>query len=352
MRTGSIGVAGLMTGLALGMLATVPSLGCDIGQRTRVEALCTVGGSGYCQGPAAAIAVDETTVYWTESLDDITWTVKGVPKKALPPAPPAELAQGRFITVEDGTLWFADPAGNVSRRDKEGNVTPLFTPTDATAVGLARDGSNVYELLSLGDPQTEWQLWSIPRDDAAPTMMASEPTDAWRPLDLTSDGTHVYFSLGRPDEQALEGEIRRVAVGTTDVEVFASEIHRPQVLREFGDNLFWYEVEEIQDTGLVKGRLQRSPKDGGNSLVLASITGSTSLAVDDAFVYWVDVGADRLWVERVPQGGGNAITSMVVLEPAGASTAIAADATFAKGMYVYWSEQGPPIPALNRILKK
>ena len=81
-------------------------------------------------------------------------------------------------------------------------------------------------------------------------MMASEMTDSLSPLDIVSDGGSVYFSLGGPVDQALVGEIRRVPVGTTDMETLVAGVHRPQVLREFGDNLFWYEVEEIRDTGL------------------------------------------------------------------------------------------------------
>jgi len=353
MRTGSIGVA-------TGMLALAPVLsslaGCDIGQRTRVESL-------YAQGVPVSIAVDQTTVYpetvyWNEmtTVEDAPyWTIKSVPKKALPPAPPSEPVQGpgRFFTVEAGasvdegtTIWFADPAGQVTRRNKSGDLT-MFTPSDATAAGLARDGSNIYELITLGNPQTEWQLWAIPRDESPPTMMASEMSDSLTPLDIVSDGGSVYFSLGGPVDQALVGEIRRVPVGTTDMETLAAGVHRPQVLREFGDNLFWYEVEEIRDTGLVKGRLQRTSKDGSESLVLASVTGSTSLSVDENFVYWVDTGEGKIWVERVPHGGSNSITSMIFLEPAGASNAIASDET-----YIYWSDQGAPQPGLNRMLKK
>ena len=138
-----------------------------------------------------------------------------------------------------------------------------------------------------------------------------------------------------------------MAVGTTDVETVVPDAHRAQVLREFGDNLFWYQVEEIQGDGLMKGRLQRSPKDGSGSQALLSITGPTSLAVDESFVYWVDVGPSRVWVERVPQLDNTELTSMVLLEPAGVSRAIASDET-----YVYWSDEGAPYPALNRMLKK
>jgi hypothetical protein len=350
MRTGSIGTTTTLATLA------VLLLGCDIGARTRVETLCSAGPSGYCQSPMTSIALDATTIYWTEATtvdDAVIWSMKSVPKNALPPAPPAQLGSGQFITAETteqgSMLWFAEPSGAVSRRDPgpEGIVTPMFSPADATAVGLVRDGDNLYEAITIGNPQTEWQIWQIPRDGSAPLMLASEATDALTPLDLTTDGTHVYFSLGGPVDQELIGQIRRVAVGTTDVEMVASEIHRPQVLREFGDNLFWYEVEEIQGDGLMKGRLQRSPKESGGSQVLASITGQTSLSVDESFVYWVDLGADRVWVERIPQSNSSPITSMVLLEPAGPSRAIANDET-----YVYWSDEGTPYPALNRMLKK
>jgi len=345
MRTGSIGTTTTLATLA------VLLLGCDIGARTRVETLCSAGPTGYCQSPVTSIALDATTIYWTEAttVEDATiWSIRSVPKKALPPVPPSELGSGQFITAEAGTLWFAEPSGAVSRREPpDGVVTPMFSPTDATAVGLVRDSANLYEAITIGNPQTAWQIWQIPRDDSAPLMLASETTDVVTPLDLTADETHVYFSLGGPVDQALAGEIRRVAIGTTDVETVVADVHRPQVLRQFGDNLFWYEVEEIQGDGLMKGRLQRSPKDSGGSQPLASITGQTSLAVDESFVYWVDLGPGRVWVERIPQLDSTVMTSMVLLEPAGASRAITSDET-----YIYWSDEGVPYPALNRMLKK
>ena len=344
MRTGSIGTTTTLATLA------VLLLGCDIGQRTRVETLCTGGGGGYCQGVATSIALDATTIYWVETItfdDGVVRTIKSVPKKALPPAPPSELGSGQFITAEGGTLWFAEPSGVVSRRDPEGAVTAMFSPADATAVALVRDSENLYEAITVGNPQTEWQIWQIPRDDSPPLMLASEATGVVTPLDLTSDGTHVYFSLGGPIDQPLEGEIRRVAVGTTDVEMFDSNVHRAQVLREFADNLFWYQVEEIQGDGTMKGRLRRSPKDGGGSEVLAPITGQTSLSVDESFVYWVDAGPSRIWVERIPQVANTEITSMVLFEPSGASPSIASD-----DAYVYWSDEGAPYPSLNRLPKQ
>ena len=150
MRTGSIGTTTTLATLA------VLLLGCDIGARTRVETLCSAGPSGYCQSPVTSIALDATTIYWTEetTVEDATiWTIKSVPKKALPPAPPSELGSGQFITAEAGTLWFAEPSGVVSRRDPlDGMVTAMFSPADATAVGLVRDSENLYEAITYPEP--------------------------------------------------------------------------------------------------------------------------------------------------------------------------------------------------------
>ena len=86
MRTGSIGTTTTLATLA------VLLLGCDIGARTRVETLCSTGPSGYCQSPVTSIALDATTIYWTEEttveerhhLDDQVGAQEGAP-----PGPPS-----------------------------------------------------------------------------------------------------------------------------------------------------------------------------------------------------------------------------------------------------------------------
>ena len=155
---------------------------------------------------------------------------------------------------------------------------------------------------------------------------------------IAGAGAPAVPARRRPDARNVAAAIDGAEADGVDV-ASGVETRRhppPQVLREFGENIFWYEVEEIQDSGLVKGRLQRSPKDGTDSRVLASITGATTLATDDKFVSMTPAtgwcggsgGSRRI--------GNNVITSMVVLEPAGTSLAIADDEA-----YVYWSIREP-----------
>jgi hypothetical protein len=343
MRQSVFGLLGLATALG----------GCDIGQRTRVESLYTTPPPTQI----VQIAVDDTHVYWTESttIDDTTTdTIKSVPKKALPPAPPAELEHGKLITVEAGTIWFADAAGNVSRRDPQPpTVTSLFMPADASPIALVRDDNNIYEGIAIGNPATSWEIWAIPRggDGSDRYKLASDVTDTFSLEDMISDGDFVYFSVGSHAD-VPNGEIRRVPGAGGDVEVVAGAPlpAEPRTLRKFDAGIFWYGVEQVLDdgsaTGAIKGRLFRTESDGSEPYRgLISITGPTSLAVDDKFVYWIDVADTSVWVERISQFGGH-LTSLVPLTPAGASTAVTVDDT-----YVYWSDQGAPTAGLNRMHK-
>jgi hypothetical protein len=329
-------------GLAAGLAVALG--GCDIGARTRVESL-------YTGNAPAQIAVDDTHIYWTESTtvnDTPVWTIKSVSKKALPPSAPAELEHGPLITVEAQTVWFADTAGNVSRRDPDATVTPMFMPADAAPVALVRDDANIYEGITIGNPATSWEIWAIPRDGSDPFRLASDVTDTFTLEDVVTDGEGVYFSVGS-HTGVPQGEIRSVAVGGGDVEVLATaDSAEPRTLRKVDGGLVWYGVQQVLDTGEIKGALFRTDYTNPTNQLI-QVVGPTSLAVDDQFVYWVDAGDAQIWVERIAQVGGHR-TSLVPFSPAGASTAVTVDDT-----YVYWSDVGAgagmPLPGLNRMHK-
>ena len=214
-----------------------------------------------------------------------------MPKKALPPAVLTELGSGPVHHRRGRDDLVRRAAGNVSRRDPD----PTGGEGDVHAgrrdrVGLGRDERDIcMRLITIGNPQTEWQTPGRSRvTTSAPAMIDLRVTewDAARPRRRTEQRLR---EPRRAVDQALYGENRRVAVGTTDVETSPRHPPRPGAARVRRKHVL---VRGGGDSG---GRSHEGPvaavAEGGRPgrEVLASITGATHAGRPTSkFVYWVE----------------------------------------------------------------
>jgi hypothetical protein len=284
------------------------------------------------------VAVDGADLYWTECAAAAACaegTIKHV-ATADPAATPALIGAGGRLSAQGGTLLWTDAHGRVSRRDPAGAVTTLFEPADATATGsgFTRDATSAYQGLVVAAPAPGWQLWAVPLDGTPPAMLAAEDGGA-APLDLTSDGTDLYFTLAPVDPPTAAGEIRRVPVGGGAAATFASNATRPERLENDAAYVYWTSAATPGGSAPT-GQIWRTPKSGGPSVAMALLWGDGALAIDDQALYWAGPAeGQRVTLARIPLDGSD--PSTLAAGFGATSTDVTVDAQNA-----YWTLWGSP----------
>lgn len=219
------------------------------------------------------IAVDSTSVYWTDRYDSAVMRVsKGG-------GSPTTLASGRMslfdITVDSSAVYWTEnaavPMGAVMSVPLAGGMPTTLASGQAAPFGIAVDATQVY--------------WADTSVSGAPGSVMSI---------AVTGGTPATLSSG----QSLP---TGVAVDSTSV--------------------YWTDYAST-------GTVMSAPKGGGNPTTLVSTSSRAGdLAVDSANVYWIDDGNGAVML--VPLGGGTPTT--LATSPTG-PYAIALDPTT-----IYWT---------------
>jgi hypothetical protein len=122
--------------------------------------------------------------------------------------------------------------------------------------------------------------------------------------DLTADLDHLYYTSAPLDVPLAT--VRRIAHDGSGVADIASNV-QPGSLRADLTDLFWL------DRGGSVPKIMRAPKVGGMpaKVVVASMTSPSELAVDNAFVFFVDGNT----IQRAPKAGGPAAAFQTDVTP-------------------------------------
>lgn len=288
-------------------------------------------------GPSSAlvVAVDGTSVYWSDSAG----TVEKIPKTggvasvfATLPAPPANHLPNTVnaFGFDASTVYMATTYGLMSTPKAGGAVTVLHAADvggGARDVAVAVDNASVYWLevaTNAGDTATD-ALMKMPKTGGPATMLATFSTDGGvsglTPLYMAIDSTSVYWSASAPWAQppatSAPGQtmsvVQKLALGGGSPQtLFTGE---PTQLLLDGPTI-WLDLENASAQGWSQGpgSLRTMGLSGGPTTTVedpfppTGVAAASIVAVDATAVYWeIPDSAQNGRIMKLPKTGGPSI---------------------------------------------
>jgi hypothetical protein len=261
----------------------------------------TLGGLG--SGPIGAIAVDATSVYWTESDNTSEGRVVKVP---IGGGVWTELASGQNniagIAVDARSVYWANqgtgfapdggsaPSGSVVKVPIDGG-TAITLVSGQSPIGIAVDATSVY--WANGDGT----VMSVPTGGGTPTTLASGPGGSYG---ITVDSTSVYWTT-------FGGAVMKVPLIGGGATTLASGLRGPRDIAVDSTSVYFTNDGNTNDGS---GTLMKVPVGGGAVVTLAGAARPGGIAVDSTSVYWGEGGngASPAALRKAPLSGGAATT--------------------------------------------
>jgi hypothetical protein len=267
--------------------------GADTGARCSTEGLVTLA-SG--QGSPFAIAVDGTSVYWSNNYGS-----NPVMKVGLCGGTPVVLATGEdalSMAIDDTSVYWTTGDAVMKVPPGGGPSTKLASSSGASS-DVAVQGPFVYWMNFSAAGQGT--LDKVPRNGGTPVEILSGLNEQ---SGLAVDATSIYWTEYNP------GAVRKVGLdGGTPVTLVTGDVG-PNQLTVDSTSVYW--------TNSYVGGLFKVGLNGGTPITL--YPGGVSaeplgIAVDSTSVYWTvpgicpdDGGPCTGMVMKAPKGGGSAIT--------------------------------------------
>lgn len=264
----------------------------------------------------SAVLVDATHVYWSAQGIRRAPKLGGAVQVLAKDAP-------RFMAADDASIYWVASSSSVLLRsvpkagNPDGGLGSERTLLEPSTYGeLAVDAANVYvavESKLLGDV-----ILRVPKAGGAVTPLIHDDASSGR-SPMVSDGSLLFYSAHLP------GKVRAVSVALSDAGVDAAvEISPAPAYAVTLDPSFVYWTTQ-------NGSVKRAQKDGGGASTIASGQLSpTHLAVDASGVYWANGLANE--IVSCPLSGCG-VSSRVIAERQDVSSIAVDDAS------VYWTSR-------------
>ena len=277
------------------------------------------------QQNTSGIAVDATSVYWTDT------GAGSVMRVAIAGGSPTTLASGQgtpdVVAIDatsvywtnEGTYANSNNDGTVVKVAKAGGSLTTLASGQIDPIGIAVDGTSVY-WTNHGSSDTNGTVMKVAVGGGTPTTLASGQTN---PYSIAVDGTNVYWTNeGTSNNSYADGTVMKAAKGGGVLATVASGQKEPHGIAIDATSVYW--TNQGDET------VMKTAIGGGTPTTLASVSTSPAyLAVDATSVYWTNYTDGSLM--KVPTSGG---TPTIIASSKEARHGIAIDATS-----VYWTTE-------------
>ncbi len=229
-----------------------------------------------------AVAVDATNVYW-----GVFYALMKAPVAGGVPAVVVPWTMAETIAVDSANAyWTNSMANTVMKVALDGGAPITIASGQSWVHGLTIDAANVYWAVPGTEPTgyTDGWVMKAPIAGGAPTMLASGQL---LPASIAVDTQRVYWTgygptAGSLSETTLDG-------GMTSV-LAANEDYPHQVVVD-GASVYWTTQGTIPND-YVDGAVHKMPLGGGAITTIAAGQHSAQgVVVDDTSVYWIAGGA-------------------------------------------------------------
>jgi hypothetical protein len=270
----------------------------------------------------SSIAVDSTTVYWTEGTGSFAGAY-GKPFAGGSPVAFGASADPRGIVVDLTHVYWVDyGTGSVTSAALLGGSPVQLVPgvgdggTSPGPTAITSDAHNVY--------WTDSTLGTVNQMPLQGGSIVTLASGRLTPVAIVVDATNVYWA----DYGAAgnDGSVNKVPIGMPNtITALATTEQQPSGIAVDATNVYW--TDRANPSGLVKS----VPIAGGTINTIAQGQGApTGVAVDSQFVYWTNY--DDNTVVKAPIAGGMSYT---LASGQNNPSAIAVD-----DKNVYWANQG------------
>jgi hypothetical protein len=286
----------------------------------RIQHLPSSGGPGSVVASSldvpTALAVDGTSLYWTEAWRVASGPLQGGPSSTLAagiadPFPRFTISAGRLL-VADGSFIKAVPleGGPVTKVGASQPVVALFDPPSPAVTrpaDMVADARAAYVLFPSGASTS--LLRRVPLDGSSTTDFDLPGTGYPMGciLKVAVDGTHVYWTA--PSQTLTIGcTILRAALPDGPATVLVD-----QPLLDFalaGSELIFSEEEIVSIGGTGYGKQSLSRIDTAGGPIEDTLTGiqPIQVAADTTAVFWMRADGAVVWAPRSTLGSPNGLS--------------------------------------------
>jgi hypothetical protein len=251
--------------------------------------------------PPVAMAVDRASIYWTTRGAVMRMSLVGANPAVLAsgwPLPPPQgppsgpdggsgLSSRGGIAVDGTSVYWTECGGaaadgTVMKTALEGGTPTAFASAQARPMGVAVDAVNVYWANNGSSDVADGTVMRVPHAGGPPTTLASGQAG---PVGIAADSVNVYWTSSRGPGT---GSVMKVPIDGGTPTAIALDQARPCAIVVDGSSVYWTNAGA---SGGGDGSVMKVALSGGTPTTLATDQASpVVIAVDATNLYWANAG--------------------------------------------------------------